>query len=84
MDTVVDGHSGILFYEQAVKDLVNAVKVFETTGVRWSAEEIKANSEKFSVKHFKEQYSSFVKQCIDKYQGENGQTCINVYEEKIM
>ena len=57
---------GILFYEQTVKDLVNAVKVFETTGVRWSADEIKANSENFSVVHFKERYSSFIEQCIDK------------------
>ena len=81
LDTVVDGYSGILFYEQTAKALENAVKVFETTGVRWRADEIKANSEKFSVTHFKQRYSSFIEKCLDEGQPVNRQSVMEVNKE---
>ncbi len=83
LDTVRDNFSGILFYEQTVKELMNAIKAFEMSGVRWSAEEIKANSEEFSVLHFKQNFSNYVTECLDKqYNGQEKEKKDLVEESK--
>lgn len=66
LDTVRDGESGILFKEQTVASLIQAVQQFEKDGVSWSAHQIKVNSEQFSVKSFKSKLKSYIKECLEK------------------
>lgn len=66
LDTVINEKSGLLFHEQTVEALVEAVKVFEEKGVEWTAEEIKAHSEGFSVQHFKKHFKEYVEECLSK------------------
>ena len=47
--------------------MIVAVKHFETNGVAWSAEQIKANSEKFSVKTFKYRLRNYIEECLNKH-----------------
>lgn len=68
LDTVVDGKSGVLFSEQTVEALVDAVKAFEVSGVSWTAKQIKEHSEQFSVLRFKENFNNYVEQCLAKQQ----------------
>ena len=65
LDTVVDGKSGVLFHEQSVDALVEAVRVFEKQGVSWNAEQIKNHTQQFSLLHFQTRFKEYVKQCID-------------------
>lgn len=65
LDTVVDGKSGILFMEQTVEALVQAIQRFEKDGVSWNAEQIKANSEQFSVQNFKDKLKAYIEKCLN-------------------
>lgn len=65
LDTVIDGQTGILFHEQTVEALVEAVKQFEKQGVTLSANEIKDRSERFSVTRFKQDYMNYVEMCLE-------------------
>jgi glycosyltransferase involved in cell wall biosynthesis len=50
-DTVIDGKTGILFEDQTVKSLMQAVKKFDK--MRFSERILKANAKRFSFKVFK-------------------------------
>ena len=77
LDTVIDGKSGILFPEQTVEQLVQAIQRFETHGVSWSANEIKERSEEFSVLNFKQNFSAYVAGCVAKEKQEEKIETIN-------
>ncbi len=66
LDTVKDGKSGILFMEQTVESLLQAVQCFEKNGVSWNAKQIKENSEQFSVQNFKDKLKSYIEECLNK------------------
>lgn len=58
-ETVIEGKTGIFFDEQTVDDIAAAVKNFKSTD--FNPQEIRAWSEKFSVKNFQEQINDFIK-----------------------
>ena len=76
LDTVLDGKSGILFMEQTVESLIQAVQSFEKNGVSWDAKQIKANSEQFSVQNFRYKLKSYIEDCL------NQQSIIEVMESR--
>ena len=68
LDTVREGKTGVLFKEQTVESLCEAINQFETQGVEYSPQEIKAYSEAFSVRRFKEELVDYINACIQKEQ----------------
>lgn len=71
LDTVRDGKTGVLFKEQTVESLCEAINQFETQGIEYSPQEIKAYSEAFSVRRFKEELITYIDECIQKEQVES-------------
>lgn len=59
-ESVLDGKTGILFPEQNVDSIVNAVKDFEMNENKFSVEVIRNHSEKFSRKNFEKLISEYV------------------------
>lgn len=76
LDTVKDGKSGVLFMEQTVESLIQAVQRFEKSGVSWDAKQIKENSEQFSVQNFRYKLKSYIDSCL------NQQSNIEVIEDR--
>ncbi|MZK52797.1 glycosyltransferase [Clostridium beijerinckii] len=66
LDTVLDEKTGILFREQSVESLIEAVEKFEKYGVEYDRQQIKEYSEKFSVDRFKKEFEDYVNQIINK------------------
>ena len=60
LDTVIDKKTGILFFEQTVEELINAVNKFEEHGVEYTKEQIKEHSNLFSVERFKLQIQEYI------------------------
>ena len=60
LDTVIDGKTGILFNEQTVESLSQAVMLYEQSGVAYSKEQIKEHSEKFSLERFKKEVANYI------------------------
>jgi hypothetical protein len=56
----VDSPTGILFDEQSVSSIVDAVAAFERCAPPLSAEACRKNAQQFSVDRFRNQYRSFV------------------------
>lgn len=62
LDTVVDGHTGILFERQEVECLIAAVRRAEATA--WDPDELRAHARKFDRQVFREQLQQFVGESI--------------------
>jgi glycosyltransferase involved in cell wall biosynthesis len=62
LDTVIDGHTGILFERQEVECLIAAVRRAEATA--WDSDELRAHARKFDRKVFREQLQQFVGESI--------------------
>jgi len=58
LDTVVDGHTGVLFPEQRVEYLMDAVRRAEDTD--WQADELRAHARRFDRQVFRHQFQQFV------------------------
>jgi glycosyltransferase involved in cell wall biosynthesis len=65
LETVVDGKTGVLFAEQTVNSLVNAVARFEAVGT-FDAQEIRRNAERFDAANFRKQFQRFVESAVEK------------------
>lgn len=63
LETVVEGQTGIFFYQQNVKAIVDAVRKFES--MQWDYQSIRDHSEIFSSNNFKENILRLVS---DKYE----------------
>lgn len=59
-ETVLDGKTGVLFYQQTVDHLVEAVHFFEDNQANFQAETIRFQAETFSEQRFKEEFRTFV------------------------
>jgi glycosyltransferase involved in cell wall biosynthesis len=58
LDTVVDGQTGVLFHEQRVECLIEAVKRAET--IDWDAGVLRAHAERFDRQVFRHELREFV------------------------
>lgn len=60
LETVIDGKTGVLFYNQNVEDLVEAVKKFEKIEGNLDKSLIRQNAEKFDISVFKNEFYNFI------------------------
>ena len=61
VDTVIDGLSGVLFFEQTVDSLTDSVKRFEAMADSFSPATIRAHSLRFSKDNFKKKIAALVR-----------------------
>jgi glycosyltransferase involved in cell wall biosynthesis len=62
LDTVVDGRTGVLFEEQQVDCLIEAIRRAETTA--WDSDELRAHAQRFDSAVFRDQLQQFVRESI--------------------
>jgi glycosyltransferase involved in cell wall biosynthesis len=62
LDTVVDGRTGVLFEQQQVECLIDAIRRAEATA--WDPDELRAHARKFDSQVFREQLQQFVGESI--------------------
>jgi glycosyltransferase involved in cell wall biosynthesis len=60
VESVIDGRTGVLFREQTVESLVDAIGRFESVERRFDAGEIRANALRFAERRFDEEFVAFV------------------------
>lgn len=60
LETVIDGVTGVFFYEQSVQSLVDAVQEFENRWMRFQSNDLIQNARKYSKSHFMEKFNRFV------------------------
>lgn len=70
-ETVIDGKTGILFDEQTVEDIKDAVKRFEKTEDQFNHKEIAEHTKKFSRQIFEERMKNYVDEKIGQFFGKN-------------
>ncbi len=62
LDTVADGRTGVLFAEQTVDSLVEAVRRVEQT--TWDPSTLRAHAESFDTQVFRSQFRAFVEESL--------------------
>lgn len=70
-ETVIDGKTGIFFYNQTEKDLEDAIKKFELMKGNFNSEVIRGHALNFDEKIFKENFKNKVVELYDKHRKEN-------------
>lgn len=70
-ETVIDGKTGILFNEQTVEDIKDAVKRFEKIENQFNHKEIAEHTKKFSRQIFEEKMKNYVDEKIEQFFGKN-------------
>lgn len=60
LETVIDGETGIYFYEQTVEALINAVRKLEDGVVQFDNQVLRAHAETFDKKRFKNEIQAFI------------------------
>ncbi len=64
-ETVIDGVTGILYKEQTVKSLTDAIKKFDQNAALLEAAVIRENAEKFSAVTFRNKINKFIQHKLD-------------------
>ena len=67
LETVVEGTSGIFFYNLAVSDIVDIIERFESVKDQFDPEKIRANSLRFSTERFRTEFKSYVDEKYENY-----------------
>jgi glycosyltransferase involved in cell wall biosynthesis len=62
LDTVVDGHTGVLFEQQEVDCLIGAVRRAEAIG--WDSDELRLHARRFDRQVFRDQMLAFVEESV--------------------
>jgi len=65
LDTVVDGHNGVLFTEASIEGLVEAIQRFERLEHIFDPQAIRAHAESFSRTRFAETFAAFVEDTLE-------------------
>jgi glycosyltransferase involved in cell wall biosynthesis len=67
LETVVDGKTGIYFYEQTAEAIINAVNGFELMEKNFDGTIIREHAESFSEERFKKEIKQFVEEKYNKF-----------------
>ncbi|BDQ03287.1 glycosyltransferase [Ignavibacterium sp.] len=70
-ETVIDGKTGILFNEQTVEDIKDAIKRFEKIEDTFNHKEIAEHTRKFSRQIFEQNMKNYVDEKIEQFFGKN-------------
>jgi hypothetical protein len=57
---VIPGKTGLLFSEQTVESLIDAVKTYETGQISVNPEELRQHAEKFAPERFRQELSAYI------------------------
>ncbi len=72
LETVIEKETGVFFYKQEVKSLIEAIEYFEKSYDNFDPEKIKLHAEKFSKKRFIDEFNQFVNTKVrEHYEGNN-------------
>jgi len=75
LETVAQGKTGILFPEQNVRSLIQAVTEFERTQAQFDPLVIRKNAERFSKQRFKKEFKKFVDDRVEVFLAERRTGC---------
>lgn len=64
-ETVIDGRTGVLFYEQNVQALDSAIDRLEENIEKFSHQDLLSHAEKFSEDSFRREMSEFISACLN-------------------
>ncbi|WP_263975679.1 glycosyltransferase [Leptolyngbya sp. 7M] len=67
-ETVIPGKTGLLFPEQTVASLIDAVKTFETGQIAFDPDQLRQNAEKFRPERFRQELSAYIDQKWTEFQ----------------
>jgi glycosyltransferase involved in cell wall biosynthesis len=59
-ETVIPGKTGLLFSEQTVESLIDAVKTYEAGQIRVNPEDLRQHAEKFAPERFRQELSDYI------------------------
>jgi glycosyltransferase involved in cell wall biosynthesis len=59
-ETVISGVTGLLFPEQTVESLIEAIKLFESGQLKFEPEKLHYHAEKFAPDHFRQQFFDYI------------------------
>jgi UDP-N-acetylmuramyl pentapeptide phosphotransferase/UDP-N-acetylglucosamine-1-phosphate transferase/glycosyltransferase involved in cell wall biosynthesis len=59
-ESVIDGRTGVLFHEQSIDAMVEAIEKFESQS-HWDSAAIRRNAERFSAERFRNRFSDLVR-----------------------
>jgi len=72
LDTVIDGETGLFFYEQTVDALVAAVRrLVELGDAHFDSATIRRHAERFAVERFQREMSSFVERAYEEFRSKS-------------
>lgn len=69
LETIINKETGLFFYKQETKDLVEAIESFESGSIKFDSYRIRENSLKFSRKNFEKALIEFVEEKYFHYAG---------------
>lgn len=72
-ETVIDGRTGLLFEEQSVRGIRQAVEAFETRAGTFEADAIRRHAETFSQERFRESFSRCVETAWSRFRDGRGE-----------
>lgn len=72
LETIVEGKTGLFFYEQTAESISNCIEKFENSFFTFLPKTIREHATNFSVTRFEQEYKAFVQDKINKF-----------YEEKV-
>lgn len=70
LDTVIPNKTGVLFSEQTVAGMTEAINHFDT--LTWNPDQIKKHADQFDTELFKQKLNSFIEQKFEEHRGING------------
>lgn len=72
-ETVIDGETGLFFYEQTVDSLCECIERFESSGVSLSRSEIREHSKRFSEERFRKELDEYCRGKWEEWSRPNSQ-----------
>jgi glycosyltransferase involved in cell wall biosynthesis len=71
-ETVIDGKTGVYFYNQSIEEILDAVQKFEKIYDNFNPLEIRNNALKFSRKRFEKEIKNFIESKWNEFKENNG------------
>jgi glycosyltransferase involved in cell wall biosynthesis len=61
-ESILSGKTGLLFSEQTVESLIDAIKTFEAGQIKFNQKQIRQNAERFAPERFQQELSTYIDQ----------------------
>jgi len=67
IETIIDGQTGVLFGDQTLSSLQNAIMRFERIANDLNCYTIRANAERFGIERFRDEFQKLLKTCLTEH-----------------